>query len=356
MKQPAPILLAEDGHEEAVRFLEEVFPGSAGAPFLDTRLREWKYDHPHPFWEGTRCFVFRDDAGLTAHGGVIPIRYQAAGDSISAFQMIDWAGARRSAGAGLLLYRALWPRTDIYLAVGGSPDAVRVLTRIPGLRRMAPMLRFATPLRPWGQWRLSRAGWTAPARWLRAWRWRLGRPRLDQSAWTAEPLERLSEADAPLLVPHTGNLYTPLARTPALVNYWLACPAGQIRAWRLLHGGEPAAILVLAFLRGETRIVDLTLAKAEAPLAEAYAVAIGIASRNPGSHELAGASSVPAVAEAMRQAGMIPRGESIVLAGDPHQRLSGNHPIEVNLTVGDGFYLQSKEIYFQTFGSGSSVS
>jgi hypothetical protein len=294
--------------------------------------------------------VLEDGEGITAHGGVTPVRYRTAQGTFSAFQVIDWAGARRAAGAGLLLFRGLWPYAELHLAIGGSSDAVRVLTRIPGLKRQAPMKLFAAPLRPFGQWTRSQRDWRGPARWIRAWKWKLSRPVVNLCAWKAIPLERLEPEHASLLQPHTHGEYTPLERTPELVNYWLACPGGRVRAWRLDYGGKPAGIVVIAFLRGVARIVDLTLADGGTPLAEAYALTLRLASTDRQVCEVIAASSAPPVVRALEAAGFIARGESLVMAGDPLQRLSSVPPIEVNLTIGDGYYLQAKTNYFHTFG------
>ena len=77
------------------------------------------------------------------------------------------------------------------------------------------------------------------------------------------------------------------------MNYWLQCPAGRVRAWRLEHAGAAVGALVMAFLRKEARIVDLVVNTASAPLAEAYSLAIDLAAAERDIYELSGASSAP---------------------------------------------------------------
>ncbi len=341
--------LPEDCHDEAVAFLTGVFSCSAGAPFLNRELRHWKYYALHPFSKEPRCCVFRDAEGLTAHGGISPLEYCTPNGIKTSFQVIDWAGSSRRAGAGFMLFRGLWSTADTYLGIGGSDDAQKVMRRIPTVRAAGAMEYFAYPLRPWGQLNASPWSWRSPLKWMRAWKWRLARKRPRLDAWSAVPIESLRESDAPLLVPASGGLYTPLRRTPDLVNYWLACPAGRVRAWRLEYAGQPVGFLVLAFLRQEARIVDLIVNSPSASLAEAFSLAIDLASKDRGVYELSAATTAPPAIEAMTAAGMIRRGAAEVFLGDPRSNFSTTIPIEVNLTIGDGFYQQGEQPYFHTF-------
>jgi hypothetical protein len=344
-----PELLPEDCHDEAVEFLTTVFPGSQDAPFLRRELRHWKYYGPHPFMKNPRCYVFRDPKGLIAHGGLSPVQYELPGGIKTSFQVIDWAGSPRCPGAGFLLFRELWSTADSYLAIGGSDDAIKINRRIPAVRPVAGMALFGCPLRPLGQLMASPLSWRSPFRWARSWKWKMGRRRPDLSAWKAVPLDRLVAADAPLLTPAASGAYIPLRRTPDLVNYWLACPAGRVRAWRLEHAGVAVGFLALSFLRKEARIVDLVLNTPSIPLAEAYSMAIDIAQRHSDACELRGASSAPPAIQAMGAAGMIKRGVFEVFLGDPGKNFPQNPPVEVNFTIGDGFYQQAAQPYFYAF-------
>jgi len=341
--------LPEDRHEEAVEFLATVFSSPRDAPFLSRELRHWKYYAPHPFDQEARCYVTRDAEGITAHVGVSPMQYSTPEGIKTSFYMIDWAGARRLPGAGFMLFRELWRHADTHLGAGGSDDTVRIMRRIPTNRPMAGMAHYCYPLRPWGLLTASPWSWKSPLKFARSWRWRLARKRPELDAWKAVPVARLSDADAALLVPATNGAYYPLRRVPDLVNYWLACPAGRMRAWRLEHAGVPAGLLVLAFLRHEARIVDLVVNTQAAPLAEAFSLAIDLAAQHKDACELNGASSAAPVIRAMADAGMIPRGASEVFLGDPRKNFPKDLPIEVNLTIGDGFYLQSNQPYFRSF-------
>jgi hypothetical protein len=340
--------LPEDHHDEAVKFLASVFPQAAGAPFLERKLRHWAYYAPHPFAPQSRSFVFRDAEGLIAHGGVCPVQFVTPGGVKTSFKVIDWASSPRVAGAGFLLFRALWPTADSYLSIGGSDDSRKVLGRIPSMHKVQQMAHFAYPLRPLRQMMASEWTWKSAPKGLRSSRWKRARKRLDLSAWKAVPVERFGEGDAPLMTPAAGGAYHPVRRTPELLNYWLACPAGRMRAWRLEYEGRPVGFAAIIFLRKIARIVDLVVDTVEAPLAEAYSLAIDLAAEEREAYEIAGASSAPPVIEAMGAAGMIARGASDVFFGDPHKCFP-NPPIEANLTIGDGFYQQDWKVYFRTF-------
>jgi hypothetical protein len=341
--------LPEDHHPEAVEFLSSIFPDSQDAPFLDRELRRWEYYQEHPWDPTTRCYVFRDAKGLTAHGGLCPVRYSTPSGVKSSFQLIDWAGAPRCPGAGFFLLRALWPQADSYIGIGGTEDAKRVMRRIPKISSAGEMVHYAYPLRPWGLLKSSPWTWKSLPRFARSWRWHLSRKRPNLAAWKAVPVDRLSESDAPLLAPATGGAYYPLLRSPALVNYWLSCPARRLRAWRLEHAGIPAGVLVLIFLDKQVRIVDLVVNTPSAPLAEAFSLAIDVATRESNACELNAASSATPVIQAMADAGMIPRGTSEIFLADPNKLFPASTPVEANLTIGDGYYLQTKQPGFSTF-------
>ncbi len=343
-------LLPEDRHDEAVEFLLSIFPGAEGAPFIDREIRHWKYFAPHPFSAGSRCYVLRDAKGLLAHAGVSPVEYVIGGERKSSFQIIDWAGSPRRAGAGFLLYRALWNTADSYIGIGGTEDARKVMRSIPRMQTGYFMTHLAFPLRPFGQLLSSSWSWKSPGKWARSWRWRLARRRPDLRAWRAVPLERLTERDAALLRVDAAGAYVPLRRTPELVNYWMACPGARVRVWRLDFKNEPAGALALAFVKKEARILDLTVDTTRAPLSEAYSLAIDLAARERDACEVSAASSAPPVVAAMIEAGMIARGKSDVFLGDPKKLFPAGIPIEVNLSIGDGFYQQPKRPYFHTFG------
>jgi hypothetical protein len=342
-------LLPEERHDEAVEFLTSIFPGSENAPYLRRDLRHWKYYRPHPFMKEARCYVFRDAEGLIAHGGLSPVQYELPSGTKSSFQIIDWAGSPRCPGAGFLLFRELWPSADSFLAIGGSDDAIKINRKIPKVRPVAGMALFAYPLRPFGQLMASRLSWRSPLRWARSWKWKMARRRPDLKAWKAIPLKRLDAADTPLLMPLSDGVYTPLRRTPELVNYWRDCPAGQVRVWRLEHAGNAVGFVALSFLRKEARIVDLVVNEPSAPLAEAYSLAIDLAARHSDACELRAASSAPPAIRAMTAAGMIQRGVFEVFLGDPGKNFPPNLPVEVNFTIGDGFYQQAAQPYFYTF-------
>ena len=142
----------------------------------------------------------------------------------SSFHLLDWAGSPRRAGSGMLLFRKLRAKADSYLAIGGSEDARKINRAIGSMRDAAKMAWFAFPLRPFGQVVASEWSWKSPAKWVRNWKWRLARPHFDLSAWEAVPVARLTEEDAALLKPVSDERYTPLRRTPALVNYGSLVP------------------------------------------------------------------------------------------------------------------------------------
>jgi hypothetical protein len=338
--------LPEDAHDEAVAFLAVIFNASQDEQLLNRDLRHWKYYQPHPFCPETRCYVSRDAEGLTAHGGYCPVRYAHPDGIKTSFQVIDWAGAARSRGAGFILFQQLWQQADSHMGIGGSEDAQKVMRHIPSLRQLDGMVHCGYPLRPWGLMMKSEWTWKSPLKFARSLRWRAARTRRRLDAWKAVPVERLSQADAPLLVPANSIKYCPLLRTPELVNYWLQCPSCRVRAWRLEHAGNAVGVLVLAFLRHEARIVDLVVNQPSAPLTEAYSLATDLAAQDRDACELIGANSIAQVIEAMTGAGMVPRVTSDVFFGDPCKSFQPNLPIETNLTIGDGFYLESSRPYF----------
>lgn len=88
---------------EVLAFLRDAYGLSADAPGFTPQLAAWKTFAPHPWWrDGSRGYVLESGGEITAYGCISPFRFRGPDGLVECAQVLDWAGARRSPGAGLL--------------------------------------------------------------------------------------------------------------------------------------------------------------------------------------------------------------------------------------------------------------
>ncbi|MGH9558822.1 MAG: hypothetical protein ACRD30_06235, partial [Bryobacteraceae bacterium] len=110
---------AEPGDLSAIReLLQRAFRVSADAPFLNPALMQWKYWEAREDWTEPRAYILERDGAIAAHAGIMPVSF--GGGTIRGVQMIDWASAQDSPGAGLSLVQQLAARFDFIYSIGGG--------------------------------------------------------------------------------------------------------------------------------------------------------------------------------------------------------------------------------------------
>ena len=171
-------------HREAlVDFLCGAFNLPKTAPFVEPALLRWKYDEPRPDSEGLRSYAWfaahspgsvLESKDIVAHACICPVVYRLGQQDICGSYLIDWAASRRTPGAGALLLRNVASLFQVLLAIGGSPDTLRILPKL-GYRVAGEIAFFVRVVRPWRQFRTDPfpRGWKAPLRLARNTLWSL---------------------------------------------------------------------------------------------------------------------------------------------------------------------------------------
>jgi hypothetical protein len=300
------------------------------ACFVRPDLMDWKYFAPHPFWTGARSYILESDGVIAAHGCISPVRFAGG---IASMQIIDWAAGPKLPGGGLLLYRNCLALTDTLLAIGGSEATQRLIPKVKWFREMPCATRFARPLRPVRQVLANPKNWKLPVR--------LGRNLLDSlaatpssSGWRCEAVARFAEAETPTVAACA------LQRTAAWLNYLLDCPAAQMCAFELYDRDVRRGQVVLSRIGHQVRIADLSIAgdSLEDWIQAVAAITLEV-KNNPEIYEIAAASSLPWMCQALERCGFQKRGTIPIHLADPKKRIPPGAVPEVDLAIGDGFYL-----------------
>src|SRR5450755_3374691 len=142
-----------------------VFQVPDGWPAFRPELFAWKGFTPHPFWEGSRCYVMRSGNDVVAHGCMMPIEViKTDGAIVRSGCVVDWAGHKDHPGSGAAVYAGILKLSEALFGIGGSDDARRILPRM-GFKDRQPIALFERVTRP--VTRLIKTGpgsWKWPAR------------------------------------------------------------------------------------------------------------------------------------------------------------------------------------------------
>ncbi len=297
---PFTIRPTEAGESLRVReFLAGIFGTGIDAPSLRLDLIRWKYYDARPDWAGSRSYVLERGGEYAAHGCVWPMRLFG----VDACQIIDWAGAPKAAGAGLLLRREIEKRVTVSVGIGGSEDSRKVMPRA-GYKTVAAFRTFVRVLRPFRQFgrRTERTLLLRAAKTARAWLWSLPLLPRTPAGWSIDAVTRFRDED----------LDTGAVRSPELLNYLMACPVVRMHGYVLRKNGRIAGHLLLADVDSQARIADLQLTAGER---EDWAAAVGLATRlaaQNGASEVVAHSSFEPFSDALRAAAYRERGSEPV--------------------------------------------
>jgi hypothetical protein len=336
---------------ELTEFLLAAFHLPPGAPFVRPELLRWKYDEPRLDFPGPRSYVCRDGGKeIVAHACVCPVTYNLPTRDVKAAYLIDWGAARSSPGAGTSLLRSMAKKFDVLLAVGGSPDTQTILPK-PGYRKVGEMQVFARVLRAWDQFRSDPfpRGWKAPLRLARNVLWSRGEAPPVAEGWTAQPTGAFDRSCQPLFEDRAHFAFPSTRRTPALMNYWLACPGAAMSASLVRYNGEIRGWFVLSRVLGQARIVDLWVnSNLVADWAAAFSLAVRAAMQDPEANELIAAVSIPPATEAAPLAGLRARPAEPIFALDPNNCFGPGPALNVTPLESDLAYVQDPSYPYLT--------
>jgi hypothetical protein len=327
----APV--AESELREVAGFLREVFAVGEDYRMFQPDVLRWKCFAPHPFWEGSRGYILRHKGAIAAFGCIVPCRFLTTEGSVPGCDVIDWAASRAVPGAGALLYRHIQRLAGTMINIGGSDEARAVLPRM-GFDLRQQRHTYSRVLRPWQHFASGPKDWKAPLRMARDYRELAFPVRAAARALTTRRVESFRAVEIFPDPAVTGQVVC--ARTPQLLDYFLACPAARMEGWVWEQAGRPVGYMLLSRVGRECRIADLWLHSAEVDLwAGAYAAAAGAALRDPTTTQVTAAASLSLQMGALGRAGYRRTSVEPVFVLD-----SGGLPRELALSFAenDAFY------------------
>jgi len=248
----------EDQVGEIAAFLRQRFDVSSEHRAFRCDVLRWKCFTPHPFWEGSRSYVYRRDGQIVAHGCVVPARWLMKEGPVSTACVIDWAGDPTVPGVGLLLYRGVAKLLDGLMGIGGSDDARRTLPRA-GFRvidAIAILGRVTKPAEHHLQGHRQK-DWKTPIRLARD-VMRMAQPWPEVPAgWSAERVSQFDLSIQPAFAAPGRPSPAVAERSVDLLNYCLACPAAQMEGYRVRGPASSTGYFLLSKVGQECRVCDL---------------------------------------------------------------------------------------------------
>jgi hypothetical protein len=315
------------------------FPLNPEAKPLESELVAWKYFDPHPFWPDPRSYVVRRDQEIAAHIGLAPVRFATPRGPVDSGQFLDWMANPRIAGSGVFAYWECLGVVDTVLVIGGSEDALRILPKMKWLRRIPDVRLYARPLQVWGTIAgMRRSRLKTPFKLARNLLWSVVPPLPSSGDWRALPVPFLTTVWTP-----QGN-FTPIERTTDWLNFHLKCPAVRFEAILLDRGGRPAGHALLAHAGPQVRIADFAIdTMDEEQWTQACSALIRTVAAEPGSYEVAAASSLPFLQRVFERCGLRNRGSMPAYLGDPKNKFASGDLLELSLLTGDSSYLMNEQ-------------
>ncbi len=225
-------------------FLANCFHTTVDAPSFNPALMAWKYWDVREDWTEPRSYVLEHEGRIVAHAGLCPIVFQGA-PPIRGVHMIDWAGAKDSPGAGLLIVQKLAAKFDFIFAIGGSEMTRKVLPAA-GFVETGKAWTAARPLRPVRQILTHQhKNWKLPARLARNLAWSKSPATGVPSGWNAIPI-------APADIIATG-------RPTEFFQYVLRCPAVRFSLYGIANESGLEGHFLIGVVRGQARLAGVWL-------------------------------------------------------------------------------------------------
>ncbi len=232
----------------------EAFDSRPDSSLVDPALMAWKYWDPRQDWTEPRSFVLEKDGRIIAHAGLWPAKFGEGQSALRGVQMIDWAAAKDSPGAGLTLVQKFASMFDFIYSIGGS-DATRKVLPAFGFVELTRAWTAARPLRPFRQiLSHQHRNWKLGPRLIRNWLSSNSPARRVNSGWKATPLK---PADISV---NANSWFCP--RNAAFFEYFLRCPVVRYRLYGIADESGPQGHFALGVVRGQARLSALSLQNA----------------------------------------------------------------------------------------------
>lgn len=321
---------------ELSSFLNRVLQGRAGE-----RYRQWKYweSVEVPGWQESRSFVLRRDGEIIAHCCAIPLSIRTPeGERIRGLHSVDWAAS--APGAGLQIWRQMYPLTDVFFGMNGSEPTRKLLAGLRQFRELTRQRVYRRVIRPWSLF-TDRVGQRGLKEALR-----LGRNAIQALAplaaipagWKLCRVDRFGDETIPLFRSSPECLI--VEKPPALLNYFLRCPVGRMQGWILEEKGTVRGYLLTNQLEDEFRIVDFLTDRVDAT-DWATLIALGIREALAGgeSRFLSATSACGPAQQALERNAFRYVGDGPVCVHDPKNLLAGSRSVHIQSLDGDEAYL-----------------
>lgn len=321
------------------QFLQRAFDSRQDAPFLDPSVMAWKYWDRRDDWDGLRAYVLERDGAIVAHAGIYPVAFGAG--EVRGVQMIDWASAKESPGAGLALLQKLSTMFDFVYSIGGSEMTCKLLPAF-GFVEYTRQWKGARPLRPLQQVLTHQyRNWKLAPRLVRNFLWAVpkatGAGLLD--GWRSEEIgpgevcgkfhsQSMAEAH-----------FSP--RPPGFFEYLLRCPVMKIRLYGIRHKNAPMGHFAIGLLRGQARVAGLWLRD---PGREAWQAAFSLAqqaARQEGACEIVVAGTEGPSEQAAAGSGLRIVGHTPVYLLNKKGKVTLRPDFQFQLSDDDGLFLDA---------------
>jgi hypothetical protein len=292
------------GDLSAIRaLLQQAFGVPSSVPFLDPAVMQWKYWTHRDDWTEPRSYVLEKNGAIAAHAGIWPVIYETGEQAIRGIQMIDWASAKDSPGAGLSLVQKLAAKFDFIYSLGGSEMTEKILPAF-GFVEHSREWRGARPIRPVQHILTHQTrNWKLAPRLVRNFMWSLQKGSGRNQDWQVEELAPQNISSALFSKEMQEARSSP--RPPAFFEYLATCPSGEFSLHGLTKAGRQQGHFALVLIRGQARVAGVWLLD---PSLEnwrtAYALAREAAARIKGAYEIAVAGTTAVSAQAATESGL----------------------------------------------------
>lgn len=268
----------------------------------------WKYWQPRADWPGSRSYVLTDGSQLLAHVAFIPGTYASQSGRMRMAAMVDWAARPGQVGAGVRVMKHVASFTEALLAIGGTAAARKVMP-LMGYGAHGLVTAFVRPLSPLELLRVATgSGWKRWPRFARSLVWKLSAPAPLGHQWRCR---RIGGGDAHVIesvFPASRRGLAVMDRSVAQLRHVLDCPIASVRLYAVEDKRSMRGYFVLAFVRGQARLIDAGVASEDADhwraLIECAAVE---ASRDGRAAELVAWASDSLFSGALARTGFHPR-------------------------------------------------
>jgi Acetyltransferase (GNAT) domain len=334
--------LRQSDSSEIIDFLRSTFHADGDERFLAPAMIQWKYFMPRPDWIGSRSYVYRDGGRIVAHGGVVPITLPLVGGTLRLISVMDWAAAPSIRGVGRSLIADLTALVDARLAFGGSPMGRALLHRSKLSDPFSSCRRGFLIIRPsWAPISSATNVVASALRWARDSARLAMLPLVGHDEWYASVVSCFDDTLPDAASTNQRSDFALPLRTPALLNYMLACPGARVRGYLLTWRGRPRGHLLLFGVNNQVRVGDLQIDSVlDNDWRACHALAVRVARKDfPEAWSASADAFAPAIEQALRRTGyrLGPSGQC--RAQDPGGRLSTSQLPALSMIDSDAAWL-----------------